>query len=61
MSVKSKLLTAAATLTMVGGVSTAGTLSASAATPQCGNTCIEIFSKEFGTPAHPGFARARSR
>jgi hypothetical protein len=58
MSIKSKLLTAAATLTVIGGVSTAGMLSASAATPQCtqsGNTCIEIFSKEFGTPAHPGF------
>jgi hypothetical protein len=55
MSIKSKLLTAAATLTVAGGVSTVGTLSASAATPQCGNACIEIFSKEFGTPTSPGF------
>ena len=36
MSIKSKVLAAAATLTMAGGLSTAGTLPATAATPQCG-------------------------
>jgi hypothetical protein len=55
MSIKSKVLAAAATLTVVGGVSTVGTLSASAATPSCGPSCIEIFSREFGTHAHPNF------
>ncbi len=58
MSIKSKVLVAAATLTVAGGASAVGALSASAATPQCtasGNTCIEIFSAEFGTPASPGF------
>jgi hypothetical protein len=55
MSIKSKVLAAAATLTMAGGLSAVGTLAASAATPQCGPHCIEIFSAKFGTPAHPGF------
>jgi hypothetical protein len=55
MSIKSKVLAAAATLTVVGGVSTVGTLSASAATPSCGPSCLEIFSREFGTHAHPNF------
>jgi len=55
MSIRSKVLAAAATLAIAGGLSTAGTLPASAATPQCGQACIQIFSKEFGTPASPGF------
>jgi hypothetical protein len=56
MSVKSKVLAAAAaTLTVVGGVSVAGTISANAATPQCGPKCIEVFSPRFGTPAQPDF------
>jgi hypothetical protein len=59
MSVKSKVLAAAATLTLVGGVGAAGTLatatSANAATPSCGNSCINIFSREFGTHANPAF------
>ena len=55
MSVKSKVLAAAATLTMVGGLGAAGALSASAATPSCGNSCIDIFSYEFGHHASPNF------
>ena len=58
MSIKSKVLAAAAALTMAGGLGTAGTLSASAATPQCSQsspTCIQIFSAKFGTPDNPGF------
>ena len=55
MSIKSKVLATAATLTLVGGVGTAGALSASAATPSCGGNCIEIFSHQFGTHAHPNF------
>jgi len=55
MSIKSKLLAAVATLTMVGGLATAGALSASAATPSCGRHCIDIFSREFGTHRSPNF------
>ena len=58
MSVKRKVAAAAATLTLVGGVGMAGALSAgsaSAATPSCGNRCIDVFSKQFGTHAHPNF------
>jgi hypothetical protein len=55
MSIKSKVLAAAATLTLIGGVSAAGALSASAATPSCGASCIEVFNHNFGTHAHPAF------
>jgi len=55
MGLKSKVFAAAATLTLVGGVSTVGMLSAAAATPPCGSTCIDIFSREFGTHDHPNF------
>jgi hypothetical protein len=55
MSIKSKFVAAAATLTVVGGLATAGALSASAATPPCGHNCIDIFSREFGTHTHPNY------
>ena len=58
MGLKSKVLAAAATLTLVGGVSTVGMLSASvasAATPSCGNACVDLFSREFGTHRTPNF------
>jgi hypothetical protein len=58
MSFKSKVAAAAATLTLVGGVGMAGALTAgtaSAATPSCGGNCIDLFSKQFGTHAHPNF------
>jgi hypothetical protein len=58
MSFKAKMLAAAATLTMVGGVGTAGVLgaaTASAATPSCGAACINIFSRDFGTFRSPNF------
>ena len=58
MSIKSKVAAAAATLTLVGGVGMAGALTAgtaSAATPSCGITCIDVFSKQFGTHLHPNF------
>jgi hypothetical protein len=58
MSIKSKVLAAAATLTLVGGVGVAGALSAgpaSAATPSCGNSCIDVFSHQFGTHKSPNF------
>jgi hypothetical protein len=61
MSIKSKVLAAAATLVVAGGVSAVGTLPAGAATPGCsqnGNTCVQIFSKRFGTSASPGFVES---
>ncbi|HJY93430.1 MAG TPA: hypothetical protein VJ371_00650 [Streptosporangiaceae bacterium] len=55
MSFKSKMLAGAATLALIGGVGTAGALSASAATPSCGRNCIDIFSRAFGTHQTPGY------
>ena len=55
MSIKRKVLVAAAALTVAAGLSTVGTRSASAATPQCGPGCIQIFSAKFGTYADPNF------
>ena len=58
MSIKTKVLAAAATLTMVGGAGLAGTLTAgtaSAATPSCGHSCIDIFSHQFGTHKSPNY------
>ena len=56
MSIKSKVFAAAATLPLIGGVSAVGALSANAATPSCGPTCIDLFNNDFGTHAHPNFA-----
>jgi hypothetical protein len=55
MSIKSKVLAAAAVLTRAGGLSTAGTVAASAATPQCGKACTEVYSAEFPAQANVGF------
>jgi hypothetical protein len=58
MSFKSKVFAAAATLTLVGGVGAAGVLTAgtaSAATPSCGASCVNIFSEQFGTHHSPNF------
>jgi hypothetical protein len=55
MSMKSKVIAAAATLTLVGGVSAVATFSAAAATPSCGHDCIDLFSREFGTHEHPNY------
>jgi hypothetical protein len=64
MSIKSKVFAAAATLTLVGGVSAVGTLSAHAATPSCGNflsppnptpNCLDLFSRQFGTHRSPNY------
>jgi hypothetical protein len=59
MSIKSKALATAAALTLVGGVGMAGALSAgtaSAATPSCGSSCVDIFSHQFGTHHQPNYA-----
>jgi hypothetical protein len=57
MSVKNKVLAAAAAVTVAGGLSTAGALSASAATPQCAK-CVQVFNKQFGTAAAPNFTES---
>ena len=55
MSIKSKVLAAAATVTLVGGVGSVAALSAGAATPSCGNQCLDLFSREFGTHQQPNY------
>jgi hypothetical protein len=58
MSIKSKVLSVAATLALVGGVGTAGVLgagTASAATPSCGIACVNLFSYQFGTHTTPAY------
>jgi hypothetical protein len=50
VSIKSKLLVGAATLTILGGVSA----SANAATPECGSLCGSVFSRELGSYTQPG-------
>jgi hypothetical protein len=47
MTVKSKILAAAATLTLVSALGLAGAGTASAATPSCGASCINIFPKQY--------------
>jgi len=48
MSFKSKVIAAAATLTLVGGAAaTMASGPANAATPSCGHRCINLFSKKF--------------
>jgi len=59
MSIKSKVLAAAATLTLVGGAGAAGVFgasTASAATPSCGGSCINLFSHQFGSFSSPNYA-----
>jgi hypothetical protein len=51
MSIKSKLLAAAGTLTLVGGLGLTGALTAgpaAAGTPSCGGSCINIWNQDFG-------------
>jgi len=55
MSIKTKVFAAAATLTLIGGVGAVGASAAHAATPSCGATCIDLFSRDFGTHFSPNF------
>ena len=58
MSIKSRMLAAAAVLTLAGVLSTVGTVAASAATPQCSavnQSCVEVYSMKYATPASLGF------
>jgi hypothetical protein len=61
MSITSKVLAGTAVLTAALGISATGTLSAHAATPQCGATCIEIFSPRFGSLGNPNFIESIRR
>src|ERR1700723_201038 len=53
MFIKSKMPAAAVVLTLAGGLSAAGTVAASAATPQCASKCLTPRSA-----AYPGFVEA---
>jgi hypothetical protein len=58
MSIKNKVFAVAASLALVGGAGTAGVMTAgtaSAATPSCGDTCVNFFVQTFDTHHHPGF------
>jgi hypothetical protein len=55
MFIKSKVFAAAGVLTLAGGLSTVGTVAASAATPQCGQNCVEVYSMKYATPTSLGF------
>jgi hypothetical protein len=57
MSIKSKVFATAAALTLVGGVGAAGTLSATAATPSCGHSCIDVFNRDFSSHTNPSFVQ----
>ncbi|MGH3191126.1 MAG: putative Ig domain-containing protein [Streptosporangiaceae bacterium] len=54
MSIRSKVLAAAAALTLAGGAA-AGALPASAVTDECGFSCVDLFSLVNSTFASPGF------
>jgi hypothetical protein len=58
LSIKRRVLAAAATLMIVGGVSAAATGATSAATEACDTRCISVFSSELGTYEHPNFVEA---
>jgi hypothetical protein len=55
MSIRSKLLAAAGVLTLAGGLSGIGTVAASAATPQCGSGCVEVYSAKYATATSLGW------
>ena len=58
LSIKRKVLTAMATLTLAGGVGAAAPGAAGAATHECGSFCISVFSSELGTYDEPNFVEA---
>jgi len=58
LPIKRKVMAAVATLTIVGGVSAAATGVASAASPQCAERCISVFSSELGSYDQLNFVEA---
>jgi hypothetical protein len=55
MSIKSKVIAAAAALTLTGGLAGLAAPATWAATPSCGPVCADIFNRDFGTHHQPGF------
>jgi hypothetical protein len=58
LSLKTRFLAAAASLTLFGGTAAAGALTegtADAATPSCGTGCVDVFSHMLGTHRSPNF------
>jgi hypothetical protein len=49
MSIKGKIVTAATALTLTVGGGAAWTLTANAATPRCGSSCSDLYSRAFGS------------
>jgi hypothetical protein len=61
MSITSKVVAVAATLSLasaLGAVTALGAGTASAATPSCGPKCLDIFAKQFGSYRQPYFVLA---
>src|ERR1700748_3487233 len=55
MSIRNKVIAAAAALTLAGGFGAVAAVSAGAATPSCGSGCVDLFSRDFGTFHNPNF------
>ena len=55
MLIRRKMIAAAAVLSLAGGLGTLAAVPASAATPQCGASCIEVYSAKYATPTSLGF------
>jgi hypothetical protein len=55
MLINHKVVAAAAVLTLAGGLSTLAAVPASAATAQCGASCIQVYSAKYATPTSLGF------
>jgi hypothetical protein len=55
MTIKTRVLAAAAAMALLSGPAAVGASAASAATPSCGANCINVFSREFGTHGTPAF------
>ena len=55
MFTKRKIIGMAGMLTLIGLASVVGTAPSGAATPQCGASCIGVFSYKFGTTSSPNF------
>jgi hypothetical protein len=49
------IIAAAGAAVLLSGITYAAMGTANAATPSCGNTCIDVFSHQFGTFADPSF------
>jgi hypothetical protein len=55
MLIKRTVVAAAAAVSLAGGLGTLAAGPASAATPQCGASCIEVYSAKYATPTSLGF------